>query len=401
MNYHPDVRQHAVSSSDWLSSRVLGLCAAVSLAAACGSGNSSVVVNAGSAADGQLADVLETGRAGHNVPALAAVLVEDGLIVEMAAVGTRVVDQPELVTSSDLWHLGSITKSMTSTLAAVLIERGLLDWDTTVADVLLNLIPDMRNDYRNVRVEQLMAHTGGLPVDITLAPSFQSGDVNDTSLIPMIDKRLMWTADLLRMAPDAGVGTHLYSNANYIVLGALLEQVTGEQWEDLMNRELFAPLGMINTGFGAPGDAGLRTQPWGHSFVGSGWQPFDPGSVDADNTLAIGPAGTVHSTLRDFSAYMASHLAGARGNDDLLLASSYDRLHAPQPGTTYGGGWAVVANGWAGTPIIWHNGSNGRWFAQTVIAKDRNAAVFVATNSNSRSAIEDMINVMIRRFEAR
>ena len=95
------------------------------------------------------------------------------------------------------------------------------------------------------------------------------------------------------------------------------------------------------------------------------------------------------------------HLAGARGNDDLLPASSYDRLHAPQPGTTYGGGWAVVANGWAGTPTIWHNGSNGRWFAQTVIAKDRNAAVFVATNSNSRSAIEDMINVMIRRFEAR
>ncbi len=365
----------------------------------CG-GSSSVVANPGSAADGQLSDVLETARAGHNVPALAAVMIEDGLIIEIGAVGTRVINQPEVVTTDDQWHLGSITKSMTSTLAAVFIERGLLDWDTTVSDVLLNLIPDMRDEYRNVRVEQLMAHTGGLPVDITLAPSFQSGDVNDTSLIPMTEKRLMWTADLLRLAPDAGVGTHLYSNANYIVLGAMLEQVTGEHWEDLMNRELFAPFGMINSGFGAPGTAGLRTQPWGHNLTGSSWQPFDPGSFDADNTLAIGPAGTAHSTLRDFSAYMASHLAGARGNDDLLTASSYSRLHTPQAGTAYGGGWVIDADAWAGTPIVWHNGSNGRWFAQTVIAKDRNAAIFVATNSNSRAAVEDMINVMIRRFEA-
>ena len=364
------------------------------------SGSSSVVADAGSAADGQLSDVLETGRAGHDVPALAALMIENGMIVEMAAVGTRVINEPELVTTDDQWHLGSISKSMTSTLAATLIEQGLLDWDTTVAEVLLGLVPDMRNEYRNVSVEQLMSHTGGLPTDITLGASFQAGDLNDTSMIPMMDKRLMWSADLLRMAPQAGVGQHLYSNANYIVLGAMLEQVTGEQWEDLMHRELFAPLGMINSGFGAPGDAGMRTQPWGHKFVGSTWQFFDPGSFDADNTLAIGPAGTVHSTLADFAAYMAAHLAGARGVDGLLSASGFNRLHAPQPGTAYGGGWVVDADGWAATPIIWHNGSNGRWFAQTVIAKDRNAAVFVATNSNSRAAIEDMINVMIRRFEA-
>ena len=379
----------------------IGVTILVLVSSGCSGGTSSVVADAGSAADGQLSDVLETGRAGHNVPALAAVMVENGMIVEMAAVGTRVIDQPELVTVNDQWHVGSITKSMTSTLTAVYIERGLLAWDTTVGDVLLVLIPDMRDEYRNVRVEQLMAHTGGLPVDITLSPSFQAGDLNDTSLIPMIDKRLMWTADLLRMAPNAGVGAHLYSNANYIVLGSILEQVTGEQWEDLMKRELFAPLGMIDSGFGAPGEAGIRMQPWGHTLVGSSWQPFDPGSFEADNTLAIGPAGTVHSTLSDFSAYMAAHLNGARGNDDLLLATSFAQLHTPQAGTAYGGGWVFDADGWAATPIIWHNGSNGRWFAQTVIARDRNAAVFVATNSNSRSAIEDMINVMIRRFEAR
>ena len=380
--------------------RLLSVCCITLLIAACGGGSSSAVSDAGSAADGNLSTVLEEARSGHGVPALAAVLIQDGAIIEIGAVGTRVVDGQETVTTADQWHLGSITKSMTSTLAAALIERGLLDWNTTVAEVLLVDIPDMRNEYLDVSVEQLMAHTGGLPVDITQSPAFQAGDVNDTSSLSMTERRLVWSADLLRLPPDASVGTHLYSNANYIVLGALIEKVTGELWEDLVERELFAPLGMNNSGFGAPGTGGMRTQPWGHVSQGGSWQPVDPGSFNADSALAIGPAGTIHSTLHDFSAYMSAHLAGERGNDGLLPASTFARLHSPQPGTDYAGGWVANSNGWAGNASFWHNGSNGRWFAHVVIAPDRNAAVLVVTNSGSRAAVEDFIGVMIRRFEA-
>ena len=384
----------------YLTFRLLGvLCIALAIPS-CDSGSSSVVSDPGAAADGSLATVLEVARAGHNVPALATVLIQDGAIIEMGAVGMRVVNGQEAVTTADQWHLGSISKSMTSTVAAVMIERGLLDWNTTLADVLLVDIPDMRNDYRNVRVEQLMAHTGGLAVDITRSPAFQAGDVNDTSPLSMRERRLVWSADMLRLPPDAAVGTHLYSNANYIVLGAVLEKVTGESWEDLVGRELFAPLGMAASGFGPPGMPGMRTQPWGHVNEGAGWRALDPGDFDADNALSLGPAGTIHSALRDFVAYMAAHLAGERGIDGLLLATTFARLHSPQPGTNYAGGWVANTNGWSGTPSFWHNGSNGRWFAHTVIAPDRNAAVLVVSNSGSRAAVEDLIGVMIRRFEA-
>jgi D-alanyl-D-alanine carboxypeptidase len=382
------------------SHRLLSIVCITLLVAACGGGSPSKVGDPGFAADGNLATVLETARSAHNVPALATVLIQDGTIIEIGAVGTRVVDGQEAVTTADQWHLGSISKSMTSTLAAVLIESGLLDWDTTVAEVLLVDIPDMRDEYRNVRVEQLMSHTGGLPVDITRSPAFQAGDINDTSPLSLTERRLVWSADLLRIPPDASVGTHLYSNSNYIVLGTLIEKVTGELWEDLIARELFAPLGMTDSGFGAPGLAGMVIQPWGHVDQDGAWQPLDPGSDGADSALAIGPAGTIHSTLRDFSAYMAAHLAGERGNDGLLLASTFARLHSPPAGTDYAGGWVVNSNGWAGSASFWHNGSNGRWFAHTVIAPDRNAAVLVVTNSVSRAAVEDIIGVMIQRFEA-
>lgn len=381
--------------------RLLVICIAILLMAACGGGSSSKVPDAGTPNDGNLATVLETARAGHGVPALATVLIENGAVIEMGAVGNRVIDGQENVTTSDQWHLGSISKSMTSTLVAVLIERGLLDWKTTIAEVLLADIPDIRGDYRDVSVEQLMSHTGGLPVDITRSPAFEAGDVNDTSPLPMVERRLVWSADLLRLPPDASVGQHLYSNANYIVLGAMVEQVTGELWEELMRREVLAALGMTGSGFSAPGVAGLRTQPWGHVNRNGAWQPVDPGDFDADSARALGPAGTVHATLSDFAAYMAEHLAGERGMDGLLRATTFARLHTPQPGTDYAGGWVVDPSGWAGSASFWHNGSNGRWFAHTVIAPERNAAVLVVTNSGSRAAAEDFINVMIRRFEAR
>lgn len=370
------------------------------LIAGCGGGGGSTVPDPGSTNDGSLSTILEAARASHDVPALATVLIENGVIIEIGAVGTRVFNDQEAVTTLDQWHIGSITKSMTSTLAAVLIERGLIDWNTTIADVLLVDIPGMRNEYRNVTVEQLMAHTGGLPVDITLARSFQNGDVNDTSALPMPQRRLAWSTDMLQLPPDAAVGAHLYSNANYIVLGAMIEKLTGENWEDLMERELFVPLGMTNSGFGPPGIPGMRLQPWGHSSQGGSWQPLDPGDFNADNALSLGPAGTVHSTLQDFAAYMSAHLAGDRGEDGLLEASTFARLHTPQVGTDYASGWVVNTNGWLGNPSFWHNGSNGRWFAHTVISAERNAAVFVVTNSGSRAAVEDFIGVMIRRFEA-
>lgn len=275
--------------------------------------------------------MLDQVRTGHNVPAVAAVLIEGNSIVEIGVSGTRVINGQEPVTTDDQWHLGSISKSITSTLVAIYIERGQLDWDTTPTDVLLTDIPDMRSEYRNVRVEELMAHTGGLPVDITRSDALLAGAYNDDSPLSMTERRLSWSADMLRLPPETAIGTHQYSNANYIVLGALIEKVTGEQWEDLVAREIFAPLGMSNSGFGAPGMAGMRTQPWGHVGQGGSWRAIDPGNDDAESTLAIGPAGTIHTTLRDFTGYMAAHLAGERGGGGSYRSDDPAVRSGPKP----------------------------------------------------------------------
>ena len=78
-------------------------------------------------------------RKKYDLPALAVVVVKDGRICERDAVGVRKYGDPTPVTTNDLFHIGSCTKSMTATLAAILIEEGKLRWNTTIAEVFPEL----------------------------------------------------------------------------------------------------------------------------------------------------------------------------------------------------------------------------------------------------------------------
>ena len=75
--------------------------------------------------------------------------------------GTRTFGGAEAVTTSDLWHLGSCTKSMTATLIALLVERGDLDWDKTLPQLLPEFAKSMNPAYADVTLVDLLAHRAG------------------------------------------------------------------------------------------------------------------------------------------------------------------------------------------------------------------------------------------------
>ena len=79
--------------------------------------------------------VLEQIRAAHHVPALAAAAVDEGQIVALGVTGLRRAGCEEPVMRDDRWHLGSCTKSMTASVAAMLVEDGFLQWDITIGEV--------------------------------------------------------------------------------------------------------------------------------------------------------------------------------------------------------------------------------------------------------------------------
>lgn len=323
--------------------------------------------------------LLESVRKQYDLPGLAAVITRHGEIIAAGAAGVRALGESNAVTPADRWHLGSLTKAYTGTLAGILVERSFLSWDTRPEDVWPEMSGSIRPEYRDVTLRHLLSHTAGLPVDVLAVPSLRS--LYDSAPGTMMQKRRLWAEELLAKAPEVSVGQYRYTNAGFIVAGAMLETVTGLSWEALLQGELFGPLGLAETGFGAP----APDAPWGHRTTSSGLDPVAPGP-GSDNVKALGPAGTIHSGLADYARFMVAHLEGDRGLGNVVSAETYAFLHTPAPGTRYGIGWSLIDDSSRGGRSLVHAGSNTFWWAQVRLVPSANAGVFVAANAANSAA---------------
>ena len=111
--------------------------------------------------DSDLAGSLESIRVKERLPALAAAIIIDGKIYATAAVGTRKAKTNNWVTVDDKFLIASCSKAFTATLSAVLIENGYLDWNTTLKEAYPDL--NMRSEYADITLIQLLSHRAGLP----------------------------------------------------------------------------------------------------------------------------------------------------------------------------------------------------------------------------------------------
>jgi len=331
-------------------------------------------------------------REKHNIPGLAAAAVRGEELIAVGATGVRQEGRPEPVTIDDQWHIGSCTKSMTATLAAMFVEEGKLKWDSTIAEVL----PAMhcKTEWKQVTLEQLLRHRSGAPGD---APSDLWAAARQARGT-LKQQRLDFVRGLLEREPEAPPGTKfIYSNQGYTIAGAMIEHVAGASWEELMQRRLFAPLGMKNAGFGPPGTAARIDQPRAHVIRDGKLQPIPPGPA-ADNPLVIGPAGTVHCAIGDLAQYAAAHAREGRGAHPLLKPESFAKLHSVGEGEDYAMGWGVTKRGWAGGTTLTHNGSNKMWFAVMWVAPAKDAAFVAATNvagSDAEKACDEAVAALI------
>ena len=296
-------------------------------------------------------------RAEKKLIGLGAMIMVDGKVVAAVADGERKRGSGIAVEVGDRWHLGSITKSMTATMIARLVERQEIEWTTKVGECFGDSI-EIHDDWRGATLEQLLTHTSGAPPNFSILTRLRRPPEGEKR----VKARKAAVAAILMKKPNTQPGTSFaYSNVGFTIAAAMVEDKTGKSWEELIRQELFVPLNMSHAGFGPPKD-GEKTlaQPRGHQKIG----PFKrvAGQED-DNSPIMGPAGSVHMTLAELCAYGNEHLAGERGKGKLLKAETYQRLHAPRL-KNYAFGWVVPdENRWTDGRIIWHNGSNTMWYA--------------------------------------
>lgn len=343
----------------------------------------------------KLDDVLEPIRLQYKLPALAAAMVKNDRLVSLGAVGVRRTDKKDVVTSGDLFHLGSCTKAMTATLCAILVQQGKLKWDSKIGEVFADQRDKIKPEWHKVTLDQLLRHRSGLPDDTVPDATFLR--VRALSG-PMLKQRRQFVELVLSQNQTTVPGAkYQYSNAGYVLAGAMCERVTGKTWEGLMREMLFKPLAMTTAGFGPPGSAKAVDQPCGHFESGEKLAPMPPESPFADNPAVMGPCGTVHCSLPDWAKFVALHLRGEKGKDPLLPAEVFRKLHTPTDGD-YAYGWIVTKRGWAGGTVLTHSGSNTLWLAVIWVAPKLDTAYLAATNvgpSKGFKACDEAISKLI------
>ncbi len=342
---------------------------------------------------------LETLRARYELPALAALLLQNDAITYQGAVGVRKLGDPTPVKMTDPFHMGSDTKAMTATLCGLLVEKNKLSWKSTIGDVLGKVAPQMRVEWKPVTLTQLIQQRSGL----TNRNYPKGSSLGAMHSLPGTPTQMRQAFALLMLAepPENAPGTtFLYSNVNYALVGLMAETVADKSWEDLMRQAIFVPLGMKTAGFGAMGTSKLPPDaPWQHRWVGGKSIPVTPGP-HSDNPQTIAPAGLVHCSLADWAAFVQDHLKGERGEKTVLLRpETYRFLHTPPPGGDYAGGWITTNRRWGGSQKVWtHAGSNTMNYCLVWASPARNVAALIATNTgapNAAKACDEAASLLI------
>jgi CubicO group peptidase (beta-lactamase class C family) len=347
-----------------------------------------------------LQQTLERIRGEYDLPGLAAALVRSDGTIQSAAVGVRRRGAPDKIQLDDRFHIASCTKSMTATLAAILVEQGRLEWTTRLAQILPELATRIRPEYRAATLEQLLAHAARFPAYTQFGPE-RLEELKALPGTPTEQRHAFLTQVLSSEPPNLGTGDDAYSNAGYTAAALMLERATGESWEQLIRTRLFQPLGLVQVGFGWPATLESPQQPSGHLRTGGRLeaQPLDDSYL---LPVALWPAGAVNSSVGDLARYAADHLRGLRGKKALLSAASYQKLHRTLDGKAQGFtlGWGVRTDSEWGI-VHYGAGSGGTFFTRIIIVPERDIAIVVASNSgDAAKATRDVLDNLLRQIDA-
>ncbi|MFT3810563.1 MAG: serine hydrolase domain-containing protein [Micropepsaceae bacterium] len=261
------------------------------------------------------------------------------------------------------FHIASAGKMFTAVAIAQLVEAGKLSWDTTLAQAVPEY-PD-RAAAETITVWQLLHHTAGLG-DFFVPEFFQNREtfVNPADYLDLIARQ--------PKAGEPGVDWS-YSNAGYVLLGRIVENVSGEGYFDYVQRHVFAPAGMTDSGFDALDDVTPR--------LASGY--FKDGAfatVWKANAMTLpfkgSPAGGGYSTSTDLLRFAAALRGGRLVKPETLQKMFEDAIPA---------GPGAYAAGFGDRPshdrhIRGHSGGAPGMSANLAIVWETGAAVAVTSN---------------------
>src|SRR5215203_5401065 len=297
-------------------------------------------------------------------------VVKDGRIVFAEGYGYAERErQVPVVADETLFYPGSAGKLFTWTAVMQLVEEGKLDLDADINTYLDFEIPDTYPE--PITMAHLMTHTAGFEEQLAALLAEDRQEV-----LPLREFLIRYMPERVYPAGEY----FAYSNYGTVLAGYVVEQVSGEPYDQYIEEHILQPLGMESSAATQPLPADLL------SDLSKGYH-YENGTYEAKDFewISAAPAAPVRAMATDMAKFMLAHLGnGQYGDARIMEESTALEMHRQQfthdprlSGVTYG----FITSRENDQEIIWHNGESARFSTMVALLPEERAGLFVSYNT--------------------
>jgi CubicO group peptidase (beta-lactamase class C family) len=300
------------------------------------------------------------------LPGVALAVVRDGRPVTIRTYGKASLELDAPVTQQTVFELGSLTKQFTAVAVLTLVDEGKL----RLEDSVLAYLPELPESWRDITVRHLLTHSAGIQEYLSVPGLADAAHALDHVQMTRL------FAERVRREFPAGA-TWAYSNTGYLLLGDLLERVSGRSYWELLRERLFVPAGM-RASRGSNPRAVIR-----HRAAGYGWHQgeFENRGALSENAYS---AGAIAATILDMVAWEAA-LQRRKLISETRFREMWTPLTVntgPTPPFNYGFGWVIDQE--QGHRAVLHSGGTPGFSSAIRRYVDDGLSVIVLANHGDR-----------------
>jgi len=299
-----------------------------------------------------------------DAPGGAVLVLKGGKTLLRAGYGMADLEQGTKITPDSVFRIGSITKQFTAVAVLQLVERGKI----ALGDPITKFLPDYPTHGKTITIEHLLTHTSGIQ-SYTDKPDFLTAAQREYTPAQIIDT---FRNDPMKFDPGA---QWAYNNSGYILLGQIIEKVSGMPYAEYVQKNVLARAGLTHSRYGDNAPIVPKRVP---GYSRNGQAVVNARYINMTFPYA---AGALLSTVDDLAQWNAA-LAAGKVVDRKLLDRAWTRYQLTSgENTGYGYGWAVGEL--SGERVIQHGGGIFGYTSFELWMPDRDLYTAILSNSDS------------------
>ncbi|MEP0496505.1 MAG: serine hydrolase domain-containing protein [Paraglaciecola sp.] len=336
--------------------------------------------------DKSISPMITKFMAKDDIPGVAVVVVKDGKILFKRGYGfADVAAQTPVNPDTSLFHIGSVTKLFTATAAMQLYEQGKLDLHVSVNEYLTNMKVEEPFE-RPITMADLLTHRGGLGYKL-LGTVTSFGQVSSPlgEHLPAVLPGAARTPGFVSIYSDYGIALE----------GRVIEEISGESYQDYVANHIFKPLEMKNSGTILTPEKSLQMAMPGASIEGT----FPPEEFNYSN---FAPATEVHASVTDMAKFMLMQLGHEGASSAQILMPKtrqlmQSRQYSPHP-SAFGWGYGFREDKINGHLTVGHDGSWFNHLGKLTLVPEQDLGIYVVMNRRSKAIMHNTTQAVIDIF---